>query len=149
MSTALFYAADALLAALGLLLLRPLIRRYTHGSVLLPPGPKPKFLLGNLFDVPTGRSWLGWTKHARKYGGMSHLSVFGTHIIALHDPAATAALFEKRSAVFSDRPRLVFGMSIHFLFTVLALIRLVCRRRDVRVGEYTRIAAVRRSFQAL
>ncbi|EJD06297.1 cytochrome P450 oxidoreductase [Fomitiporia mediterranea MF3/22] len=107
----LFHAADALLAALGLFILRRLLRRLSRAATAspLPPGPPAKPLIGNLLDVPTGRAWLGWTEQALRFGPMSHLTVFGTHIVALHDPAAAAALFEKRSAVFSDRPRIVFG----------------------------------------
>lgn len=108
MSTALRFA-DALLAALSLFLIRRLLRRLTRTPTLLPPSPPPKPLIGNLFDVPTGRAWLGWSSHAKKFGPLSRLSVFGTNIIVLHDLQAATELFEKRSAVFSDRPRLVFG----------------------------------------
>ena len=109
-SKALVIAADTLLAALGILLFRKLLARIRASKRLpLPPGPPKKPLIGNLLDVPTGRSWLGWATHATRFGALSHLDIFGNHLIALHDPAAAAALFEKRSAVFSDRPRIVFG----------------------------------------
>ncbi|OCB91350.1 cytochrome P450 oxidoreductase [Sanghuangporus baumii] len=103
------YIADAFLAAFGILLLRRLICRLTRPPTVLPPCPPQKPLIGNLFDFPTGRSWLGWAAHVKKFGALSRLSVFGTNIVVLHDPQAAAALFEKRSAVFSDRPRMVFG----------------------------------------
>ena len=108
-SKAVVIAADTLLAALGLFLFRKLIKRIIAQRHLpLPPGPPKKPLIGNLLDVPTGRSWLAWAAHTR-FGPLSHLDIFGTHIIALHDPQAAQTLFEKRSAVFSDRPRIVFG----------------------------------------
>jgi hypothetical protein len=36
----------------------------------LPPGPKPKFLIGNLFDLPKPGEleWEHWLKHKDLYG---------------------------------------------------------------------------------
>ncbi|KAH8114366.1 cytochrome P450 oxidoreductase [Phellopilus nigrolimitatus] len=89
------YAIDALLAALGIFLIKRVLVHLRSRATLAP--------------LPPGHAWLGWAEYATRFGALSRLSVFGTHIVVLHDPAAAAALFEKRSAVFSDRPRVVFG----------------------------------------
>jgi len=34
----------------------------------LPPGPKPRPLLGNLLDVPLTRQWLVYSQWAKRYG---------------------------------------------------------------------------------
>jgi hypothetical protein len=36
----------------------------------LPPGPKPKFLVGNLVDLPKAgeQEWIHWLKHKDLYG---------------------------------------------------------------------------------
>jgi len=38
------------------------------GNKHLPPGPKPLFLLGNLFDVPSDAPWKVYAEWGRKYG---------------------------------------------------------------------------------
>ena len=110
----------------------------------LPPGPRGRPIVGNLFDIPTGRSWLGWLSHAKRYGALTYLRMFGTHIIALNDPQAAAELFEKRSAVFSERPQLVFGGEMCGWKDTLALLSYGAKFRMYRkelhqVRTYSRI----------
>jgi hypothetical protein len=40
----------------------------------LPPGPKPKFLIGNLTDLPKSgeREWQHWLKHKTLYGSFNY-----------------------------------------------------------------------------
>ncbi|KAF7348414.1 O-methylsterigmatocystin oxidoreductase [Mycena sanguinolenta] len=69
-----------------------------------PPGPKPKFLLGNLFDIPSEQPWLTYTKWGKQYGDVVHLQVFGNHILILNSAKAATELLEKRAILYSDRP---------------------------------------------
>jgi len=59
-------AAAGAFATAGLLV--ALSRR--RSSLPLPPGPPPKFLLGNLLDLPPadGAPWLKWTEWAETHG---------------------------------------------------------------------------------
>ncbi|KAI0204333.1 cytochrome P450, partial [Astrocystis sublimbata] len=77
----------------------------------LPPGPKGWPLLGNVTDLPPSgaREWEHWIKHKELYGPISSLTVLGTTIILLHTHELASELFEKRSAKYSSRARLVFG----------------------------------------
>ncbi|OCB88740.1 cytochrome P450 [Sanghuangporus baumii] len=77
----------------------------------LPPGPKPKPLIGNLRDLPpSGQpAWLHWTKHKDLYGPISSVTVFGTTLVILNDRNIAAELLDKRSVIYSSRPKLVFG----------------------------------------
>ena len=139
------WTVDALFAALGVVLLRRLVLRLQHHDRCpLPPGPTPLPFIGNLFDIPTGRSWLGWLSHAKRYGALTYLRMFGTHIITLNDPQAAAELFEKRSAVFSERPQLVFGGEMCGWKDTLALLSYGAKFRMYRkelhqVRTYSRI----------
>ncbi|KUI57327.1 O-methylsterigmatocystin oxidoreductase [Cytospora mali] len=77
----------------------------------LPPGPKPWPVVGNIADLPPSgvREWEFWLKHKDLYGPISSVTVFGTTIVVLHSPELAVELLDKRSAIYSSRPRLVFG----------------------------------------
>ncbi len=49
------------------------------------------------------------TLHRRVLGPITCLNVFGMNIIILNSLDDAIELFDKRSAIYSDRPRLVFG----------------------------------------
>jgi hypothetical protein len=57
-----------ILGVLGLYLVA--INLFPRKRPALPPGPKPKFLIGNLLDLPkTGElEYLHWLKHKSLYG---------------------------------------------------------------------------------
>lgn len=87
-----------------------LISRTRKNPVPLPPGPKRKFLLGNIKDLPpTGRpEWQHWIKHKELYGPISSISVLGQSIVIINDYRIALDLLDKRNANYSDRPRLRF-----------------------------------------
>lgn len=62
---------------LGLVLI---LRTFTNKGTNLPPGPKGKFLIGNLFDLPSSgaQEWLHWLKHKDLYGTL--LSSSGSYL---------------------------------------------------------------------
>ncbi|KAJ7274641.1 cytochrome P450 [Mycena rebaudengoi] len=72
----------------------------------LPPGPQGLPFLGNIFQMPTAAPWL--TTCGQSSDVMS-VSVLGQPIIFLTSPQATTDLFDRRSAIYSDRPDLIFG----------------------------------------
>ncbi|ETN38214.1 uncharacterized protein HMPREF1541_06245 [Cyphellophora europaea CBS 101466] len=110
-------ASFALLAVSVLLIVAVLGYRFSATSrsksslLPLPPGPKPKFLLGNAADFPPAgaKEWQHWIEHKRLYGPISSLSVMGQNIIILNDHQTTVDLLEKRSAIYSSRPKMVFA----------------------------------------
>ncbi|KKA21750.1 Cytochrome P450 oxidoreductase OrdA-like protein [Rasamsonia emersonii CBS 393.64] len=77
----------------------------------LPPGPKPKPLVGNISDLPQkGKpEWLHWLRHKDLYGPISSVTVLGQTLIILNDSNLAFELMEKRSSKHSSRPRLVFS----------------------------------------
>ncbi|KAI0047423.1 cytochrome P450 [Auriscalpium vulgare] len=73
-----------------------------------PPRPKPKFLVGNLGDIPRGNNeWLEYMRMSEELGAdIVYYQVLGKNILVLNSFQAANDLLDKRSAVFSDRPRL-------------------------------------------
>ncbi|KAF7348421.1 O-methylsterigmatocystin oxidoreductase [Mycena sanguinolenta] len=71
-----------------------------------PPGPKPRFLVGNLFDIPTETPWITYTEWGKQYGDVVHAQVFGQHILILNSIKAATELLEKRAIIYSDRSRI-------------------------------------------
>ncbi|KAI0061729.1 cytochrome P450 [Artomyces pyxidatus] len=74
----------------------------------LPPGPRPRFLVGNLRDLPAGGDeWLAYRQLSRTYeSDLIYLNVFGSHILSVNSHKAANELLDKKSMVYSDRPRL-------------------------------------------
>lgn len=56
--------------------LNVILRTLTNRGTNLPPGPKGKFLIGNLFDLPSpgAQKWLYWMKHKDLFGTLSSSS---------------------------------------------------------------------------
>ncbi|TFK48004.1 cytochrome P450 [Heliocybe sulcata] len=72
-----------------------------------PPGPKGLPLIGNLLDFPATFQWLTFEKWHKQYGDIVYLNLAGQSLVILGSPEATSAFFEKKSGVYSDRPRFV------------------------------------------
>ncbi|KAF9645509.1 CyP450 monooxygenase [Thelephora ganbajun] len=72
-----------------------------------PPGPKGYPIIGNLFDSPENPMWEGLTKMAKEYDtNILHLNTMGSHLVVLNNSDVAADLLERRSVIYSDRPRL-------------------------------------------
>ncbi|KAI0470582.1 cytochrome P450 [Xylariaceae sp. FL0804] len=90
------------------------VRYFSTRKTNLPPGPKPWPLVGNLKDLPPAGSenWLHWLKHKDIYGPISSVTTMGTTIVILHSPQMAMDLLDSRSAIYSSRPRLTFGVAL-------------------------------------
>ncbi|KAJ7668691.1 cytochrome P450 [Mycena polygramma] len=77
-------------------------------SLPLPPGPQPRFPIGNLRDLPNGgREWDGYAALAREFkSDVIYLRVLGMSILSINSFDAANELLNRRGAVWSDRPRL-------------------------------------------
>ncbi|KAJ7607937.1 cytochrome P450 [Roridomyces roridus] len=83
-----------------------LLRRREFKSPL-PPGPPKLPLVGNLFNNPSTFEWKTYMEWSRMYDSdILHLDVAGQSIVILSSKDAAMDLLEKRSAIYSDRPRL-------------------------------------------
>ncbi|KZT58207.1 cytochrome P450 [Calocera cornea HHB12733] len=100
-----------------------------------PPGPRGKWLIGNVHDVPKEQRWRTYASWKSLYGPIIHLNFLGTHVVVLSDPKTVTDLLEKRANIYSDRPLTTMNS------------QLVDRKRtpffvpfaDPRFGTYRRI----------
>lgn len=89
-----------------------LLKRYLEQSrsnpkrLPYPPGPKALPIIGNTLDLPSSYYWMTYADWAKKYGDVVHVQAFGNHFVILNSAEAVDDLLEKKSAIYSDRPRL-------------------------------------------
>ncbi|KAI0517762.1 cytochrome protein [Xylaria bambusicola] len=89
----------------------------------LPPGPKGWPILGNINDFPKAgeREYEHWLKHKDTYGPISSVTALGTTQVILHSAELAIQMLEKRSSIYSSRPKLVFAKLCRFydIFSLL------------------------------
>ncbi|KAJ3886755.1 cytochrome P450 [Lentinula edodes] len=76
----------------------------------LPPGPRGLPILGNALQLASvSQIWLMFDKWKSQYGPIMYLNLAGQHIVVLNTKAAALDLLERRSAIYSDRPKSIVG----------------------------------------
>jgi hypothetical protein len=85
----------------------------------LPPGPFPFPVIGNHFQTPSVKPWITWEKWVEYYKSPMLTLWIGRHPrIILSDAWVASELLEKRSDIFSSRPRfIVMGDAINITTT--------------------------------
>ncbi|KAJ7139436.1 cytochrome P450 [Mycena epipterygia] len=103
-----FYSLAAIVSAQTLLYVVKsyLRRRKMH------PGPAGIPVLGNALQVPTTKPWYRFTEWKEQYGDVYSLDLAGQPVVILNTYKAAADLFDRRSTIYSDRPRLVMASEI-------------------------------------
>ncbi|KAI0792996.1 cytochrome P450 [Irpex lacteus] len=77
-----------------------------------PPGPPRLPILGNVLQVPTQMPWIQFTEWSKQYGPIFSLDLLGQQVVVLNTHKAAGDLFDRRSNIYSDRPRLVMAGEI-------------------------------------
>ncbi|CAA7263104.1 unnamed protein product [Cyclocybe aegerita] len=103
-------STDFLSVAVGLfilVLLKKIFDSWKTTKGPYPPGPKPKFLIGNALDFPMN----GIGQHFMKVGeqlqsGLVHLNILGNHTLFINKKNIADDLLEKRARIYSGRPHL-------------------------------------------
>ncbi|KAJ3806034.1 cytochrome P450 [Lentinula aff. lateritia] len=84
-----------------------------------PPGPRGLPILGNILQLASASQiWLIFDEWKSQYGPIMYLSLAGQHVIVLNTKAAAIELLERRSAIYSDRPKSIVG---EYIRTKLAM----------------------------
>jgi len=94
---------DVGLAGAGLYLVNQFL---TKSSAPVPPGPSGWPIIGNLLDMPTGDPWITYSNWAKQYGNITSVELFGRRFIFLNSPKVATDLFDKKGAMYADRPQL-------------------------------------------
>ncbi|TCD70018.1 hypothetical protein EIP91_005269 [Steccherinum ochraceum] len=96
-------------------------RKQASSGLPLPPGPKPKFLIGNILDMPTVKPWLTYREWSQKYGDVVFLDLPAQPTILVGSAKVVFDLLEKRSEIYSDRrmPIMLEMMSWAFNFAFM------------------------------
>ncbi|KAJ8522821.1 hypothetical protein ONZ45_g632 [Pleurotus djamor] len=98
-------------------------RRQLRRELPLPPGPSRLPFVGNLFSIPKTHQWLQYEKWAAEFSKWNHSDILytevcGTPNIILNTFEAANDLLNRRSAIYSDRPRLrmmeMMGQNFNF-----------------------------------
>ncbi|KAI0343875.1 cytochrome P450 [Trametopsis cervina] len=76
-------------------------------SRLLPPGPAPVPVLGNLFDLTTKELWVRITNWSRIYGDVVYIHLFGQGLVFCNTAEAATDLLDRKGAIYSDKPALI------------------------------------------
>ncbi|KAF7288971.1 Cytochrome P450 [Mycena indigotica] len=111
-----------LLFAVSTLFLFPRSRRARQSRLRLPPGPSGLPLLGNLLSMPSGFEWETYARWSQECkSDIVHIDVVGSSVIVLSSVKAVNDLLEKRSSLYSDRPRFpmvneLMGWNFNFAF---------------------------------
>ncbi|CAG8961172.1 hypothetical protein HYFRA_00002715 [Hymenoscyphus fraxineus] len=74
-----------------------------------PPGPKPLPIIGNLHQAPTHYPWRVFQQWAKQYGPIFKLQFGPSTIIMLNNHETAHDLLDKRSSIYSSRPRVVMA----------------------------------------
>ncbi|KAF4605998.1 hypothetical protein EYR38_000043 [Pleurotus pulmonarius] len=97
-----------LLTILGIMYFWKLFNAPSRSRLPLPPGPKKYPIIGSLLEMPSSEEWVKFAEWSKEYNSdIIHLQVAGTSIVIVNSAETAHELFDKRSTIYSSRPRLV------------------------------------------
>lgn len=79
-------------------------RHRRRNALPYPPGPPPRWLIGNLTDMPSSFAWERFSEWGAKYGEITYVNILGKPTVILNSLEACKELLEKRGANAAGRP---------------------------------------------
>ncbi|TFK33998.1 cytochrome P450 [Crucibulum laeve] len=90
---------------LSLILFVSLVYKPSSKKLPLPPGPAPKFITGNVHQLPKSEPWKTYEQWSEVFKSpLIYIRIFQRHILILNSYKSVTDLLETRSAIYSDRP---------------------------------------------
>ncbi|KIY70825.1 cytochrome P450 [Cylindrobasidium torrendii FP15055 ss-10] len=86
-----------------------------------PPGPRGLPLLGNVFDIPSGRTWEGFARMGERYGPLISLSLGPVTMVIANTYNVAHDILDKKSQIYSDRPYLALAELVGWDLTTALL----------------------------
>ncbi|EJD49808.1 cytochrome P450 [Auricularia subglabra TFB-10046 SS5] len=80
------------------------VSRKRRDGLPYPPGPRPRWLIGNMFDMPLSSPWLRFSEWGDTYGEITYATVFSRRVIVLNSLEACKEVMEVQGASASGRP---------------------------------------------
>lgn len=103
-----FFVSIALLALTTIAYFYNRLKPHGEGKQL-PPGPQGLPIIGNAMQMPKRLPWLEFYRMSREYGPIMYMNLAGQSAIILSTYQAAHDLLSARSALYSDRPRVVMA----------------------------------------
>ncbi|EIM84338.1 cytochrome P450 [Stereum hirsutum FP-91666 SS1] len=132
-----FYTTSLVAPFVCAILVSCAYKRYTSlmARARYPPGPPRLPIIGSLLHVPNRHTWLAYERMGKDLGDdLVHLDVLGSHIIVVNSAKAATELFEKRGAIYSDRPSYTMLIDLLGFDWALVFSRYGDRFRALRKG---------------
>ncbi|KAF9478585.1 cytochrome P450 [Pholiota conissans] len=82
-------------------------RTLVSSRAKFPPGPRPFPIIGNVLQIPTESLEETFTEWKAQYGDIVYIKIFKQPMVIINDLQAARDLLDKRSSIYSDRPRFV------------------------------------------
>ncbi|EIW80565.1 cytochrome P450 [Coniophora puteana RWD-64-598 SS2] len=77
-----------------------------RGGLPLPPGPPGLLMLGSILSINFSQPYLTFSEWKARYGDIVYCSLVGTPAVIINSERVARELIEKRSQIYSDRPRM-------------------------------------------
>ncbi|KAF7791631.1 hypothetical protein EIP86_002650 [Pleurotus ostreatoroseus] len=88
------------------------VLRFRRMRALMPPGPPGLPVLGNVLQVPKEQAFRQFADWGNTYGPIISLDMAGQPVVVVNSLKVATDLFDRRSAIYSSRPRLIMPVEL-------------------------------------
>ncbi|KAK1671825.1 cytochrome P450 [Colletotrichum godetiae] len=122
-----------------------------------PPGPTPIPILGNVLQIPPKKAFLKFQEWSKTYGDILGIKIGTENYVILSSAEHIRELYEKRGAIYSDRPQPYITSTLINPGTILFMnndqhikkLRTALRNHLFGPGELKRVVTAQEAHAAL